>query len=270
MKLGFISDLHIDVNPKETMDDYFIAISKAIFDKELDYFFIGGDIANHYSITLDFVEKLQTQVNIPVYFVPGNHDYWQRDEMLLSGDEIHQKFVEHPQSLMKKPVKINNRYTVVGHGVWYNHAYYADRFSSEELEIGKYRHGRWQDKKFIQWHKTDKEVSKQFAAELEKDLESVQTDAIILVTHMITYPAYIVPMPHKVFDFFNAFIATDDILPFYDQYPISHSIMGHVHFRAQRDYKNTKMIVNSLGYRRQWRTKNISDELKQSIYIINI
>ncbi|UUX34393.1 metallophosphoesterase [Fundicoccus culcitae] len=270
MRLGFISDLHIDVNPQATAEDYFDALVEIIKQMRLDMFFIGGDVANHYSLTLSFVENLQTQLHIPVYFIPGNHDYWQMEGIELTGNQIHTKFVQHPQSLLNKPLKLNLDVGLVGHVAWYNHAYHAPGFSEAELDAGKYRHGRWQDKAYIEWEQSDKELSSQFAKEIQADIEAVGSKQIILLTHMITYPGFVVPMPHKVFDFFNAFIATDDILPFYHHYPITHSIMGHVHFRAQRDYQQTKMIVNSLGYGRQWWTKSLREELKQSIYVINV
>jgi hypothetical protein len=37
--------------------------------------------------------------------------------------------------------------------------------------------------------------------------------------------------PHRIFDFFNAYIGTKDFNYIYDSYNIQYSIMGHVHFR---------------------------------------
>ena len=60
MKIGMISDLHIDVNEKalkegETVD---ALLTELIHTKKLDLLLIAGDISNHYLRSQHFLEDL--------------------------------------------------------------------------------------------------------------------------------------------------------------------------------------------------------------------
>lgn len=234
-------------------------------------FVIGGDISNHYNKTLDFVEKLQQITKVPVYFIPGNHDFWSNKDSIDTW-QIYEKYRKHPQSLLESPIVINDEYAIVGHCAWYNYWIYDKKIDYKKVSSGTYRWATWQDKKKINWGKSDPEVSKIFAHYIQEDLEKVKNYKIILVTHMVTISEFTVPMPNRLFDFFNAYIATSDLLSFYKEYPIKYSFMGHVHFRGKIKKDNTIFITNSLGYRREWlsKDKNLEKELEQSIYILKL
>lgn len=271
LKIGFISDLHIDRNHERAPSEYLNRIKQMILEKKLEMLVIGGDISNHYSTTIQFVETLQNQAEIPVYFIPGNHDFWEEVDATKDTRGIYQLYKEHPQSLIESPVKLNEDYTLVGHPGWYNHAVYdKNQFSPEEVEKGKFRWAYWQDKLRLDWEMSDKEVSTQFSNIIRRDLERVTTDNIILQTHVVTVPEFTMPMPHRTFDFFNAFIATNDLKNVAEEYPISHQIMGHVHFRHQIIKNHTKIITNSLGYRREWWSEDLYQELLSSLSIIDL
>lgn len=271
MKIGFISDLHIDRNHERPPQDYFDTLKSIISEKDLEMLIIGGDISNHYTSTLQFVEELEKQAEIPVYFVPGNHDFWEEEDATKDTHGIYQIYKEHPQSLIEKPVQLNEDYTLVGHPGWYNHAVYdKEQFTPEEVEKGKFRWAYWQDKLRLDWEMTDQEVSRHFSNIIRQDLEQVTTDNIILQTHVVTVPEFTMPMPHRTFGFFNAFIATDDLKNVHNEYPISHQIMGHVHFREKIIKEDTNVITNSLGYRREWWSKDLYQELQKGLYILDL
>lgn len=271
MKIGFISDLHIDRNKDISPKEYLKVMKETVIANHIEMLIIGGDISNHFTSTFHFVEELQKQTEIPVYFIPGNHDFWEDEEATKDTHGIYQLYKEHPQSLIEKPLQINEDYTLVGHPGWYNHAVYnRDRFSADEVEHGKFRWAYWQDKKRLDWQMSDKEVSQKFTNIIKKDLEKVTTKNILLQTHVVTVPEFTMPMPHRIFDFFNAFIATDDLKHIAKEYPISHQIMGHIHFREKIIKNQTEVITNSLGYRREWRTKNIKREIEHSLKVFDL
>lgn len=270
MRIGFISDLHIDVNPTYHKKDFLMALYQASSERDLDMLVIGGDIANEWSIVVSFVEQLQTYLSIPVYFIPGNHDFWQIDEPNKITWQIYDKYLEHPQSLLEKNLVLSDEMTLVAHTGWYNYAVHADRFTTEELEIGKYRHGTWQDKVNIDWQMSDKKLSKRFASKVDNQLQQLETPKAILLTHVVNCPKFTVPMPHKVFDFFNAYLATDDFLPLIEQYPISHSIMGHIHYRLVKEMNDVTYVINSLGYKREWRTPDLLQEVRSALFVLII
>ena len=270
MKVSFIADLHVDLNPKNTVVDYVTELYRLLKKEKTDLLVIGGDISNDYQTTISFVEALERNAAIPVYFVPGNHDFWEEGKEKDSW-KIYEIFKEHPQSLIESPVKLTADYSLVGHPGWYNHAVYdKEQFSEEEVEEGKFRWSYWQDKLMTDWKMTDKELSKKFAKIIQKDLDKVETEKIILQTHVGTIPEFTMPMPHKIFDFFNAYMTTDDLEEIQKNYPITHHIMGHIHFRHQLEKSGSQYITNSLGYRREWRSKDFKKELAASLFSIEI
>lgn len=271
MKIGFIADLHIDRNFELQPKDYTYELLKLIDEKEIVLLVIGGDIANHYSLTLTFVEDLQKQAGIPVYFIPGNHDFWEEKKDRKTTLKIYDMYANHPQSLLESPKQLTDAYTLVGHTAWYNHAVYdKEAFSQNEIEKGKYRWTYWQDKLRMDWQASDGEVSTYFTKKIQEDLKKVTTDKIILQTHVVTIPEFTMPMPHRVFDFFNAYIATNDLKDIHKEHPITHNFMGHVHFRGKVEREGTKFITNSLGYRKEWRSRDIKKELRKSLVILEI
>jgi len=271
MKVGFISDIHADRHMELTVDDYLHTLIQTIAEEKLEMLVIGGDISNHYSTTTRFVERLQEQAEIPVYFIPGNHDFWEEKDAEKSTRVIYQLYKEHPQSLIESPLQINDEYTLVGHPGWYNHTVYdKDQFTAEEVEHGKFRWTYWQDKLRMDWDASDPKVSQHFTDIIKDDLEKVKTDKAILQTHVVTVPEFTMPMPHRVFDFFNAYMATDDLKTIHKDYPITHQIMGHVHFRASILKDDTRFISNSLGYRREWQSEDLQTEIKNSLVTLNL
>lgn len=272
MRIGFISDLHVD-NQLYKVDDYLNELSRLIESKAIELLVIGGDIANHYSMTLAFVENLQRLAGVPIYFVPGNHDFWDRSTSYdkINSMSIYDIYRQHPQSLIESPLMLNDKYGLVGHTAWYNHVRYnRDRFNENQIEKGRFKGIKWQDKKFVNWQAKDKEVSQYFADKVKADLHKVQAEKFILVTHMVTIPEFSIPLPHRVFDFFNAFIATDDFKEIYEKYPIDHSFMGHVHFRHLHRDNKTIYYANSLGYVKEWRSKDMMSELESAMVILDI
>lgn len=271
MRVGFISDLHVDRNVEAPSIKYLDTLLKISKEQNLKMLVIGGDISNHYSTTIRFVEELQKQAEIPVYFIPGNHDFWEEQDATKDTRGIYQLYKEHPQSLIEHPLQLNETYTLVGHPGWYNHAIYdQEQFTADEVERGKFRWAYWQDKLRLDWELPDQDVSRLFSKIIDKDLKKVTTDHIILQTHVVTIPEYTMPMPHRVFDFFNAYIATDDLKNIHHKYPITHQLMGHVHFREKINRENTEFITNSLGYRREWPSKDLYQEMQNSLVILDL
>lgn len=272
MKIGYIADLHIDYLKKHSLELFIETFHQVLKDKKIDLVIIGGDVTNQYQLTLDFINQLSKLIQpIQLAFIPGNHDYWQENPTIKETWRIHQLFKEHPLSLMNQSIQINNDIAIVGHMGWYNHAYYRkDRFTPEEVERGKFKIATWQDKSRIAWGLSDQQVSKRFKEELKQLMLAVSAKQIILVTHVVTTPVYIVPMPHRAFDFFNAYMATDDLNELYRNYPIRYSLMGHIHFRHHHQKAGIHWAVSSLGYEKQWRSNSIKKEISDSLFIIDV
>lgn len=269
MKIGVISDLHIDRGNID-IKTYETLLAEEADTQGLDLLLIAGDVSSHYKMTADFLKSIAELSDIEVLFVPGNHDYWLKDDDGKTTREIYDFYKSMPGSLLESPYFIDDDWAIVGHSGWYDYTYADERFSEEKLERGKFYGGTWQDKLKIDWQLHDRELSKIFAGKVENDMEKVGDRNIILMTHVVTHRKYAVPMPHRLFDYFNAFIGTSDFDELYKKYPIKYSIMGHVHFRHQFTQDDLTYICACLGYPREWRTEDIATELKNTLQVIEI
>ncbi|WP_411842963.1 metallophosphoesterase [Salinicoccus sp. HZC-1] len=269
MKIGIISDLHID-RGNIGIKTYETLLAEEVKIRGLDILLVAGDVSSHYEMTSDFLKTVADLTGVEVLFVPGNHDYWLTEGDGKTTREVYDFYKKMPGSLLESPYLINEGWAIVGHSGWYDYTYADERFSTEKLERGKFYGGTWQDKLKIDWQLNDRELSKVFADKAEKDMGKVGDRKIILMTHVVTHRRYAVPMPHRLFDYFNAFIGTSDFDDLYKKYPIKYSIMGHVHFRHQFTQDGLTYICACLGYPREWRTDDIRTEIKNTLQVIEI
>lgn len=271
MRIGVISDLHIDRynNDVENIPLYEHALVEAMQNRQIDMLLIAGDISNSYERTMDFIHTVSKESGIEVKFVPGNHDLWQSD-ISKNTEEILQRYAKQPECLVKRPHIINEEWAIAGHTGWYDYSYASDRFSYERLARRAYYGGTWQDKENIAWRYSDDIMSGKFAGDVKEDLDDLEGRKIMLVTHIVTHKHFKVPMPHRLFDYYNAFIGTGDFDEIYSDYNIRYSIMGHVHFRHSLTEGDVTYICPCLGYKREWRTDDIQMEIGNSMYVIEI
>lgn len=271
MRIGIISDLHIDRynNSVENIPLYERALVHEIKNRNIEMLLIAGDVSNNFELTMDFIHTVSRESGTEVKFVPGNHDLWQ-SEMTESTEKILQRYADQPECLVKRPYIINEEWAIVGHTGWYDYSYASDRFSYDRLSRRAYYGGTWQDKNHISWRYSDDVMSGQFADTVRNDLESLKDKKVILVTHIVTNKRYRVPMPHRLFDYYNAFIGTSDFEKIYDDFAIKYSIMGHVHFRHSLTEGNITYICPCLGYKREWRTDDINTEIGNAMYVIEV
>ena len=62
MKIGAISDLHVDRHPKLEQDEYLNVLSQVIQHRKLDILLIAGDISNDYQMSYHFIKQLKDNI----------------------------------------------------------------------------------------------------------------------------------------------------------------------------------------------------------------
>ena len=72
---------------------------------------------------------------------------------------------------------------------------------SAKIASGKHYGATWQDKVRTDWSLSDPQLSLLAAQEVEKDINNVSPRQIILVTHVVTHPQFVVPTPHRILTF---------------------------------------------------------------------
>lgn len=255
MKIGIISDLHIDSNNRRLQHDYKYVpmLSEMMADRHLDVMLIAGDISSDYQLSHDFLKELQDQSGKPAFFVPGNHEFWQPPESSTDAHDIFNYFLKQEENLVGQVRHLNEDWALVGSPGWYDYGYgNHEQFSLEDFERKKYRFAHWNDKRFVHWRQSDREVSRWMKEQLIADLESVKDKKIILMTHVATHPRFVVPLPHKLYDYVNAFLGARSYESLYRDYDVRYNIMGHVHWQQTLISRRVKHMMACLGTRKQW------------------
>lgn len=274
MKIGMISDLHIDINEKalnegETVD---FLLAQFIEEKQIEILLIAGDISNHYLESQEFIEKIKKRSGISVYFVPGNHDYWAKKHNVKDTNKVNAFFQSKVESLVGHPVHLNQEWAIVGTPGWYDYGYgNQEKYSLEQFNKKKYKFASWNDRHYVDWGKGDQNVSMQMLNQLRKDIISVGNKKIILMTHVATHHEFVVPLPHRIYDFANAFLGAKSYESLYKEFPdIKYSLMGHVHFRKVFREADTTYISACLGNKRHWSVKDVKIQLEKTLVVIDI
>ncbi|WP_141333847.1 metallophosphoesterase [Paenibacillus sp. tmac-D7] len=76
MRIGILSDLHVDKNNDDEFGTVQEALCSAASATNTDLLIVAGDISNNYVQTLNVLEEIEERAGIPCLFVPGNHDIW--------------------------------------------------------------------------------------------------------------------------------------------------------------------------------------------------
>lgn len=268
MKIGVLSDLHIDTNKKKLngTETFANIIVKQINHQNIDVLLIAGDISSDYLVSQQFIDEVTDKSGIPILFVPGNHDFWSLRNGETDTKKIYQFFENQPDSLLNKPYILNDEWAVVGNGGWYDYGYAnQEKYTKSEFDDMKLRVGVWQDKRYVHWGEGNKQVAQWMLDKLEADLQSVGNRKVILMTHVVTHPKFVVSLPHKIYDYFNAFLGSSSYEKLYKNYPIVYSIMGHVHFRKTLVENQVNYICACLGGSKHWLTKDPEAEVVNAL-----
>ncbi|WP_035618629.1 metallophosphoesterase [Lacticigenium naphthae] len=272
--IGIISDLHIDRNQKALKkgETYDRLLSQIILEKQVEFLLIAGDVSNQYEMTQDFLEKVQKLSGIPIYFVPGNHDYWVMKESSKSTRMIHQFYSQQQESLIGNPRILNDEWALVGNPGWYDYGFADDeKFSEKDFQKKQYKFASWNDRHHVDWEQNDRKVSSDMLIQLKKDLHSVKDKKIILMTHVATHSEFVMPLPHRLYDYANAFLGAKEYEGLYTEFrSIQYSIMGHVHFRKTFRDKGVTYIAACLGLQRHWELKDAKKQIENTLVVISL
>ncbi|WP_062532917.1 metallophosphoesterase [Jeotgalibaca dankookensis] len=254
MKIGVLSDLHIDINDRKLAPGttYDQLLAELLYNNEVDILLLAGDISSDYRDSLKFLDKMRNHNVSKLFFVPGNHDYWSVRNNETNTKKIDRIFNERDESLVGRPFILNENQAIVANPGWYDYGFASKKYSLEEFENKKLNVGGWNDRLYVHWNKPDQVVASEMLQQIERDIQSTNKRDIILMTHVATHPQFVVPLPNRMYDYYNAFLGSKSYTALYDKYPINKSIMGHVHFRKTLKEKGIVYYCSCLGNGRHW------------------
>jgi len=114
MKLAWISDPHLECLAHSSAQ----AFVRYLAAHALDAFVITGDLSN--AVNLGYHLSLFASLEVPVYFVLGNHDFYQGS--FASVDEVARKACRKHSNLVHlghgEIIRLTNRTSLIGHRGW--------------------------------------------------------------------------------------------------------------------------------------------------------
>ncbi len=115
LRLAWLSDIHLNFVERPHLPEFFSRLAAC----DCDGFLLGGDIAEAPSVA-DYLAQLAESVDVPIYFVLGNHDFY-----FGSLAEVRSKIrrlCRHKSNLIWLPdagvVSLSSRTALVGHDGW--------------------------------------------------------------------------------------------------------------------------------------------------------
>jgi putative phosphoesterase len=295
MRIGVISDLHVDLNsPLSGPDSIVHHLCRAVRPSNLELLIVAGDVSNRYDLTLETLDRIQEGIDCRCLFVPGNHDLWNDasaspprpfGERWKAWDS-YEALKAFPGNLCRGPVELPGGWTVIGEVGWYDYAFGHPRFSVEEFDRMRFGERLWQDKVNTLWDRSTQEMHALFHARLEGQLRSTggplgaapggplgaaPGGRLILVTHAVSHRAFTVQPPSPLWEYLNAFLGSPEYGELAVRYGAVAAVCGHVHHREQTREGPTRFVCSCLGYATEWADpRDLAGEVERSLAVLEI
>jgi len=251
VRLGLVSDLHIDHHPEVTA-----LIAARAAEVRLDALVVAGDLTPRLDGIRDTLAAIRAAVP-HVVFVPGNHDLWCEDSRKRYLQELADVAASAGAAYLPAGPVTLGPITFVGQTGWYDYSL-ADR--SLEIPPEAYVEGRfgklfWSDKRFVHWGLSDTEVTAWMAERLAADLAALADGArTLIVTHVLPFAELVVrrPLPWGfVGGFLGAARLGEVILAAARRLRVERLWSGHTHFRVSAEISGLAAETSPIGYPRE-------------------
>lgn len=269
MKIGILSDLHVDIN-HEAGNPVVQGLKAVMRAKNIDKMIIAGDMASDYELTLTSLMDIEAATGIECLFVPGNHDIWNRKHPSMTSWETYERLKRFHRNLANGPYYLNDDWVVIGDMGWYDYAFGSSDFTIEQFDYMKIDDRLWQDKVMAIWDRPTRAMHDYFYEKLEAQLKEYHQQHIILVIHVIPIQQFTVQNPDRIWSYLNAFLGSPQYGTLALKYNVRYIICGHVHYRRKVRISNSEFICNCLNYSHQWINNDAADEIAQALRCIDI
>ena len=261
MKLGILSDIHVDINQTGPEELVIPAMADYARQCHLDAWLIAGDMASDYRLTLLSLDSLEELSGRPCFFVPGNHDLWTENHRDLSSWEILDRIRKHRCTVSGKTIRLKEGWNLVGETGWYDFSFGDPAYSTDDFNRMIYREGTpeeriWQDSIMAVWKRPAADVHAWFLEALESRLASVPEGRTVVMTHVLPVEDFTVHQEHPRYEmwrYLNAFLGGKSYGELLYRHPhVEVSICGHIHYRKEAFHRNIRFFCSCLGYTTEW------------------
>jgi putative phosphoesterase len=251
MKIGMLSDLHVDLEHRDPQA-VVAALATVTLENAADALIIAGDVANDYRTTLQALRTLEERTGARVLFVPGNHDIWNENHPRMTAWDIYDELRGFAGNLANGPQVLADGWVAVGDLGWYDYSFGGPEYTQAEFDHMQIGDRLWQDKVKAVWGRPALDMHAFFYARLNDQLARCAGKRVILVTHAVPIRPFTVQPPDATWNYLNAFLGSER----YGELALSHSVpyavCGHVHYRREQVIQGTHFICQCLNYASQW------------------
>ena len=262
MRIGFISDIHVDLNAEGGEDCVTGLLAAESRRRGLDILLVAGDLSGDFQLSMKTIDRLLAESGAQVFFVPGNHDIWNEKHPGLKALDTYAALLEHPSNLARGPVSIGDGWTIIGDIGWYDFTYGDLGFTSADFERMNYMGRTWRDSVYVPWERKTVDVHRMFLDRLKESLDAavkldkVSDGKVILATHMVQVKEFTVQNPGEMWKYFNAFLGSPEYGQLAMERGVALSVCGHVHYRRRVKKGGTEFVCPCLGYRAEWAARD--------------
>jgi Icc-related predicted phosphoesterase len=236
MKIQIISDIHLEHRDDKHILSYIIPSA--------DILVIAGDLCNIRKVSIDIIHdslKILSLCYERIYYVPGNHEYFNR--LLMPDIKLElQKICSSFDNVIFLDNNIDeyNGYVFIGSILW------SLPLEDEYTEILN----RCNNKKQMTIRKGVKISIESMIHDFKSNLSWIEHEIskcdkkVVLITHYL--PSYSAISEKYKESSYNSMFATD--LEYLFESPLVLWIAGHTHFKKHVNINGIPLIVNPLGY----------------------
>ena len=240
MRIFATSDLHVDFRENRLFIE---GLSKVEFCK--DVLLVAGDIAHQFELIETVLELLRAKFG-QVFYVPGNHELWVREE---KGDSL-DKFYRIIELCKQLDVQIHpgkaGDYWIVPLFSWYE-----EEFDLENASAGASLDG-WGDFHFCAWPQQVLPVARFFARLNEVHIEP-RRENVISFSHFLPRPDLLPAVEHLRFKGLPRVAGCAAIDEQVRALNSALHVFGHSHIRCDHYIERVRYVHHGLGYPRDRR-----------------
>lgn len=266
MMLGFISDLHLDINKID--DTTAVNVLVAIIDRyDLDVLVLVGDTYNDFGRTQLLVEAVMKQHGTAkVFFVAGNHDMGRGiTEEEIEGrypNYLHKQYIDLPHSNVR----------LIGHNGWYD---YSLSPSVTEEAGWAFHNGLYFDR-VIPQNESDLARTDKALREISQLLIQAQSEQkeIIFVTHFVPIKDDLYDSEDVRIQLVNAMMGSKRLGDrLQEQNNLRAVVFEHQHVNPPiRYYQDVPYVNVALGIkkrRKEWLNEDLLTAIEEKMYIFS-
>jgi len=266
MKIGIISDIHIDDSPDGIIVN---AVIDAARKAKPALLLMPGDFSCGWRSSLEAIARIEDGTGLRVLFVPGNHDLWNK----LSPDETPEfaqgQYLKHPGCLSGRVVTIDG-WNFVGETGWYDETLTEGRFTAEQIAEMHYGGRTWQDSLFTRWNVSMVEKTAEYLKALEARLGTLDPKRTIVLTHVIPRLEFSVQPPEGIWTYFNGLLGSARFGQLFAKAGVRAAVCGHVHYRKRFKADGVEWICPCLGTPDEWETTSAATEVGSALSILEL